>query len=84
MVFFNPIIRYLVLNSLKLNMTGLLAIKLAKPETSLTDLISAIGTLTMVNMAPLIFLIVLVRQRRELEQEQSRLSFGALYNGKNV
>ena len=84
MVFFNPIIRYLVLNSLKLNMTGLLAIKLAKPENSLTDLISAIGTLTMVNMAPLIFLIVLVRQRRELEQEESRLSFGALYNGKNV
>ena len=73
-----------MLNSLKLNMTGLLAIKLEKPETSLTDHICAIGTLTMVNMAPLIFLIVLVRQRRELEKEQSRLSFGALYNGKNV
>ena len=84
MVFFNPIIRYLVLNSLKLNMTGLLAIKLFKPDSSLIDLISSICILTMVNLAPLIFLIVLVRQRRELEKEQSRLSFGALYNGKKV
>ena len=84
MVFFNPIIRYLVLNSLKLNMTSLLAIKLFKPDSSLIDLISSLCILTMVNLAPLIFLIVLVRQRRELEKEQSRLSFGALYNGKKV
>ena len=84
MVFFNPIIRYLVLNSLKLNMTGLLAIKLAKPDARMADFVSAIGTLAMVNLAPLVFLIVLVKQRQKLKSEQSRLSFGALYNGKNV
>ena len=60
MVFFNPIIRYFFLNSLKLNMAGFIAFK-AKGEPA--DLAIAICILVVTNGAPLAFYISLGRWR---------------------
>mmetsp|Transcript_21882 Transcript_21882/g.29288 ORF Transcript_21882/g.29288 Transcript_21882/m.29288 type:complete len:170 (+) Transcript_21882:728-1237(+) len=84
-VFFNPIIRYLILNSLKLNMTGLIALKAAGVGgISVADIISAAGILALINGAPLVFVCVLKKNKKRLGEDESRLSYGAVYNGKNV
>mmetsp|Transcript_473 Transcript_473/g.755 ORF Transcript_473/g.755 Transcript_473/m.755 type:complete len:154 (-) Transcript_473:1104-1565(-) len=67
-VFFNPIVRYLLLNALKLNMTSLVAIKASK-GSSTADLAVPISMLAIVNLAPLIFSIVTGRNRDNLSAE---------------
>ena len=58
-IFFNPIIRYLLLNALKLNMSALMVIKATDPSSS--DLAIGIATLTIINGAPLVFYVVINR-----------------------
>ena len=68
-IFFNPIIRYLILNSLKLNMVGLVVFKTkGKP----VDILVAIAILALVNGAPIIFYITVKSQKTKLEQKESR------------
>ena len=80
-VFFNPIIRYLVLNSLKLNMSGLVVFK-TLGETM--DKGVGIAILTLVNGAPIVFYIVVERWKDKLESEEARKSFGSIYAGKSL
>ena len=80
-VFFNPIIRYLVLNAVKLNMSGFVVFKLMG-ETS--DLAVAIAILVMTNGAPLVFCITVSCYKDQLESEVCNKSFGAIYAGKNI
>ena len=81
-IFFNPIIRYLVLNSLKLNMQAVVAVKAT--GGSIADFASSIGIIVLINGSPLIFYIVLNRNHDNLEDKQRQKSYGALYIGKNV
>ena len=67
-VFWNPIIRYLILNSLKLTMTALVALKVNKD--GLTDLSSAIGIVAMLNLAPIIFYCTVRANRSKLGDEE--------------
>ena len=81
-VFFNPIIRYLVLNSLKLNMSGIIVFKKMGGDTM--DKAVAIAILTLVNGAPIIFYISVERWKDTLESEEVKKSFGSIYKGKNL
>ena len=81
-VFWNPIIRYLILNSLKLTMTALVAFKVNKDR--LTDLSSAIGIVAMLNLAPIIFYCTVRANRSKLGDEEIQKVIGAIYMGKNI
>mmetsp|Transcript_20732 Transcript_20732/g.25371 ORF Transcript_20732/g.25371 Transcript_20732/m.25371 type:complete len:301 (-) Transcript_20732:1007-1909(-) len=81
-VFYNPIIRYLLLNSLKLNMSGLIVFKTAGATKE--DIAVAVAIIALVNGAPLMFLFAINRNRGILLEDDTRKSFGAAYAGKNV
>ena len=83
MVFFNPIIRYLVLNSLKLNMAGLVPFKMAS-GASASEIMTAMSIVLVVNGAPILFYLALRRHHLALQEDDNKASFGALYKGKNV
>ena len=81
-VFYNPIIRYLVLNSLKLNMSAIVVLR--SSDRSMLSFAFAIATLAILNGLPFVYYIILNRNHDELTKEENRKSYGALYAGKNV
>ena len=81
-VFFNPIIRYLLLNSLKLNISAFVV--MASPQKTGTDVSIAAATLTVINLAPLVCCFVIYRNRRMLLEKENIKSFGTLYEGRNA
>ena len=60
-VFWNAIIRYLILNSLKLNLSGMLVLKLYQSSTQM-DMAIAIGILAFINGIPFVFIVLLERK----------------------
>ena len=81
-IFWNVLIRYLFLNALKLNMTGLLAIKTSTDYDF--NVYSGVLTLSVINMIPLVFCCFLYSNQDELEEETLVKSHGTLMLGKNV
>ena len=81
-IFWNLMIRYLFLNALKLNMTGLVAIKTATEAG--VNLAIGVGTLSVINMVPLVFVCFLYNNQDELESEALVKSAGTLMLGKYV
>ena len=65
LVLYNPIIRYLILNALKLNMAGLVALKTIPDKPK--DLMVAILIVILLNGAPVIFYFSVKRNRAQLE-----------------
>ena len=66
-IFWNAVVRYLLLNSLKLNMSGLVAVKLS---TGLNiDLMIAVGIIAFINFVPIKFFLILYNNHYELEDE---------------
>ena len=82
-IFFNPIIRYLLLNALKLNFVSLVVFKSTK-ERTLKEISVSVVTFAVVNISPIIFLYVLRKNRDHLNEEDKVKSFGSLYLGKNI
>jgi len=81
-IFWNAIIRYLLLNALKLNMSGWVAVKL---NTGLNiDLMIAVGIIAMINFVPLKFFMILYNNHYELEDEAFVKKSGTLVLGKRV
>jgi len=80
-LFYNPIIRYFILNSLKLAVSALVAIKAGAPDASTAV---PVTTLTIVNLTPLLFLWVGYLNRDNLDREEIRSRMGSIYTGKNV
>eukprot|EP00353_Schmidingerella_taraikaensis_P000698 CAMPEP_0185592168 /NCGR_PEP_ID=MMETSP0434-20130131/67024_1 /TAXON_ID=626734 ORGANISM="Favella taraikaensis, Strain Fe Narragansett Bay" /NCGR_SAMPLE_ID=MMETSP0434 /ASSEMBLY_ACC=CAM_ASM_000379 /LENGTH=200 /DNA_ID=CAMNT_0028217763 /DNA_START=98 /DNA_END=700 /DNA_ORIENTATION=- len=81
-VFWNPIVRYLFLNSLKLNMLAVVVFKVA--EKAIGDVAPAIAILAVLNGAPLVFYIALRRNKDSLDTETTKNSIGSIYAGKNL
>ena len=80
-VFWNPIIRYLILNSLKLSMTAFVAFKV----TSATgDIASSVGLVIVVNFAPIAFYLAVWRNQKSLKQDDTQKVLGSIYMGKNI
>ena len=82
-IFFNPIIRYLLLNALKLNFVSLVLFKSTEART-LKEVAVSVLTLAAVNISPLIFFYVLRKNRSRLDEEDKVKAYGTLYLGKNI
>ena len=77
-VFWNPFIRYVYLNGLKLSMASLLIIKVNGFA------IGAICTLVGINVAVVLFVSALKLHKNHLTDAEKVKSIGSLYVGKNV
>ena len=64
LVFYNPIIRYLTLNALKLNLVAISTFK--KSASSVVQLTTSAIILALLNLAPIVFAIVLNSNRDRL------------------
>lgn len=82
MVFFNPIIRYLLLNSLKLNFTAFIVFK--PPLGNAVDILLGLVIMLLINAVPIYFFYILRKNREDLEQDSKKKAFGTLYQGKNI
>ena len=82
-LFFNPFIRYLQLNALKLNLSAMLTIK-SFSSTSTTSKIVSIVTLVTINTIPVIFSRFVYKNRQTLQEENTSKKYGTIYAGKNV
>lgn len=76
-------VRYVILNALKLSFTGILAIKAAYSSPD-DRMILPLCILAVVNFSPLVFLIVLYLMREKLMHADSKTRFGSMFTGKNV
>ena len=77
-VFWNPMIRYVYLNALKLSMASLYVIKADGYE------IGAVLVLIALNIAVALFVRVLFKSQSELNKPAKVKSIGSLYTGKNI
>lgn len=68
-VFFNPIIKYLQLNSLKLNLSGIMVIKAITDdeEMSITNMATGISIVALVNLSPIVMAIAIWVKNDELD-----------------
>ena len=77
-VFWNPIIRYVYLNGLKLSMASLLVIK----ENKIAG--GALATLLIINLSAIFFVRALKKNEGHLDEVQKVKTMGSLYAGKNT
>lgn len=82
-VFWNPMIRYFILNLLKLYMAAFVVLK-APSEKETIALLTAIAILFVVTLSLYLFYRVLKRQNEKLKNAEIVQSIGSLYIGKNV
>ena len=82
-VFYNPTIRFLILNFLKLNFASTVILA-ASLQRSRTEFIFAIFTFVSLNSMPILFFCILRRHQDTLTDEDKINSFGTLYAGRNV
>lgn len=86
-VFYNPVIRYIILNSLKFNMSGIMAISafMTGEEPSISNMLVGVAIITLTNLVvPIVFGIILYRNREVLNSYDAKKTYGAIYYGKNV
>lgn len=81
-VFWNPIIRYLQLNSMKLYISSIVALNVG--QKGIADLASSIAILALLNFTPLVFCVTLSRNRYSLTSQSTKKEISAIYVGKNV
>ena len=81
-VFWNPIIRYLILNSLKLSMTAFVSFKVS--GTGLADISTSIALLIILNISPIIFYKAMKQSEDKLSEEETKKVIGSIYMGKNI
>ena len=77
--FFNPLIRYVMLNSLKLNMVALVVV-----TKQVQDFALAVTLLVTINIAPIVFYFILKRNADRLANDEVRKEIGTLYIGRDV
>ena len=66
-VFYNPIIRYFLLNALKLNMSAIVSMSLSSDST---DVAIAIALLVAINIIPVFLMSTLIMNRKQLHKAQ--------------
>ena len=79
---YNPIIRYIIVNLLKLTLASLLALK-AEDKTS-EDIATSVAVLSIIGLAPITFVYVLKRDHHKLKDTSVEKMIGTLYEGKYV
>ena len=81
-VFFNPLIRFVYLNYLKLNMGAMVGIFSAK--ATYKDILPSCAVIIVLNLIPIIFAYVLHKKRLNLAEESVVKSIGTIYQGQKV
>lgn len=80
MVFWNPIIRYTMLGSIKLNIGAMVVLRVGWPE-SWIDGVPAVIWLLFLAALPLIYAKILHKNAEHLNEFDAVSSFGTLYKG---
>ena len=83
LVFYNPLIRFIMLYSMKLNVTSLMAIKRWQ-MIDLGEKFTATLSLAFLFVFPVICAKFLHKNAKELHKEANVQKFGSLYGGRNV
>lgn len=81
-VFWNPIIRFLILESMKLNMAAIVVFKLGGAGAA--DIATSIAFLAVLIGAPVVFFVVMYKNDDQLSSETTKKEIGSIYAGKNV
>ena len=81
MIFWNGIIRYVYLSSLKFMMISVVALKLANKGTTFTI---AILQFALLNVIPIYCSYILAKNGKKLEDKDKIEKFGELYKDRNV
>ena len=81
-VFYNPLIRYLLLNALKFNFAAFIVFR--KPIGGAWDVFLGLVIMISMTVLPALLFYLLRKNRDNLEQEEQRKVYGTLYTGKNV
>ena len=81
-IFYNSIIRYILLNTLKFYMSAMVVLK--KSDGNGAKFAQSVSFLLFLSALPIYFLTVVYRNRESLEMKEKSSKFGALYSGKNV
>ena len=81
-IFYNPIIRYLFLSSLKINMISMVAFRRASGDA--VSVLMATVLLLAITAVPIFFAKLLHNNRDRLEDEANVKKFGTIYAGRNV
>lgn len=79
---YNPVIRYLLLNSLKFNYSALCVFK--QTDAGVGSVFLAILLLLFINICPLIFSRILYKNHDKLKETEIENKIGTLYEGRNV
>ena len=82
-IFFNPIVRYMILNCLKLSISGTVALKAAALAGD-GSIVLPLMVIALVSLTPLAFVYVMFRNKERLDREDFRERYGSMYGGKNV
>lgn len=78
-LFFNPFIRYSLLNYLKYTMVALLA--LTVPSREITSIITGSLLLTFLSLLSIFYVVLLYKKKLSLGEEKSKAAFGTLFVG---
>ena len=81
-VFYNPLIRYLLLNALKLYFSAFVVFR--KPIGGVWNIFMGLVIMISMTILPVFFFFVLRKNRDHLEQDEQKKVYGTLYTGKNV
>ena len=81
-VFYNPLIRYLLLNALKLNFSAFVVFR--TPIGGAWNIFLGLVIMISMTILPVFFCFVLRKNRDRLEQDEEKKVYGTLYSGKNV
>ena len=84
-LFYQSLIRYTLVNCLKLNMMAILGLKTANASTTKDPsnmVVSSLILFVMALLLPLVFALVLYKRRDHLGEDQNKNSIGNLYSGR--
>ena len=81
-VFWNPIVRYLAINALKLNISAILVFNAA--SKSIQDVVISACILAIFNGAPIVYYFALKKNKDTLSSKDTIKEIGAIYTGLNV
>lgn len=82
-IFFNPFIRYFLLNALKLNLNALVTLKAYSAKSEI-ECFTAIAILTAINIVPIILARLLFKRKNDLLDEANWSRYNTIYKGKQV
>lgn len=82
-IFFKSIIRYTLLNALKLNFIAILAIN-SNEAKSLANRMMPICLLVILSLLPYIYVCIIQKRKKDLDQPKVSQSIGNLYSGLNL